>query len=41
MKHECPICGETCECEDYWLWGDCTHCITEGENLVLSSSLED
>ena len=26
MKHVCPVCDESCECEDYELYGDCSHC---------------
>ena len=26
MKHVCPMCDADCDCEDYQIWGDCSHC---------------
>ena len=26
MMHNCPRCGVPCQCEDYMLWAECSHC---------------
>src|SRR5690242_14551571 len=24
-EHKCPVCGQSCDCENYMLYGDCSH----------------
>ena len=43
QTHLCPICNEPCDCEEFMIWAECSHCPSDGKegNLVLSSKLED